>query len=47
MSRRLKGNRLYLEQEGANEEVSFGIGFDRETDFNSQRQRKGFPTKGR
>lgn len=27
------------------EEVSFEIGFDRETDFNSQRQRKGFPTK--
>lgn len=42
MSRRLKGNRLYLEQEGADEEVSFEIGFDRETDFNSQRQRKGF-----
>lgn len=33
MPRRLKGNRLHLEEEGANGEVSFDISSDRETGF--------------
>lgn len=36
MPRRLKGNRLHLEEEGANGEVSFDISSDRETGFQTK-----------
>lgn len=40
MARKLKGNRLHLEQEGANEEVSFDISNDREIGLQSMKMKE-------